>query len=221
MRTWVIILVVFVLLGGGWFLIKADQGKGIVLQGATKSESARKQAPEAVSDSKQIVNSHDGITEVSLPNAVKIVNKPSIEVLKEYRKRSDELEKQTATFNSLPVIRIGDTSVNVELAYTYERQKQGLDGIDSMPKDQGMLYVFQMDDPDRVFGTQQMKFPLDLMWANSDFKIVHITKNAPVGYSGDLKSLWPARYVLEVNAGFVDEHHIVVGDSLDLGTVPH
>ena len=174
-----------------------------------------------------IVKEYSGITEVSLPRAPENVSQPSIEELKQFRKRSEELERQAADLQQKEqgvdefVVSSGSARIVVEPLYTFEAQKKGLLGRDSLPADRGTLYVFQMDDPGRLFGTQGMKFPIDLIWANNDRQIVHIHKNVPPDFSNSLKSVWPARYVMEVNAGTVDRGGIRVGDVLELGKIPH
>lgn len=173
-----------------------------------------------------IVTDNKGVTEVSLPSAPQNVSKPDLEQLKAFRKRSEELERAAATLrkekreNEL-VVELGDAPLRVEPLYTFEAQKQGLTGRDSLPEDAGLLYIFQMDDAGRLFGTKGMKFPIDIIWVNNERTVVHISKNVPRDFDGDLKSLWPARYVLEVNGGYADTHGIDVGDTIDLSKIPH
>ena len=177
-------------------------------------------------EGKPIVRENKGVTEISLSRAPEVVTQTTIEELKEFRKRSEELERTVAALrkkkkeNEL-VVELGDAPLKVEPLYTFEQQQKGLIGREILPQDSGMLYVFQMDDAGRLFGTKGMKFPVDIIWANNDRTVVHIHKNVPQDYDGDLKSIWPARFVLEVNGGYVDRNGIRVGDTLDLSKIPH
>ena len=178
------------------------------------------------SDAEPIVTEHDGITEVSLSEPPKVTVQSSVEEVKEYRQKSVELEKQAEEIKktggaSQLVANIGTASVMVDPLYTYEAQRTGLIGRERLGENEGTLYVFQMDDPGRLFGTKGMTFPIDIIWINSAKQVVHIHKNVPPDYNGDLKSLWPSRYVLEVNAGYVDTYGIKTGDKLDLKKIPN
>jgi len=112
-------------------------------------------------------------------------------------------------------VEINNTTIYLEIADTNEKRSLGLGGRDSLLQDYGMLFVFPKKDL-YVFWMKGMRFPLDMIWI-SDNKIVDITKSAPVVKSGELPrytSKAPANYVLEVNAGFTDEHNIKIGDTI-------
>lgn len=190
------------------------------------SEQAQEKAVSPELSSKPIVRENKGVTEISLPSAPEVTTQATIEELKEFRKRSEELERTVAALTkekkeSELVVGLGDAPLKVEPLYTFEQQQKGLIGRESLPEDSGMLYIFQMDDSGRLFGTKGMKFPVDIIWANNDRTVVHIHKNVPPNFVDDLKSLWPARYVLEVNGGYADKHGIDVGDTIDLSKIPH
>jgi len=172
-------------------------------------------------ENKSIIKEHDGITEISLPYAEKIINKPTLEQLKNFRKRSEDLKVEAKQEREKKIVHLRAGAIEVLPLYTFEDQKKGLIGVDSLPEDSGMLYVFQMDDPGRGFGTKGMKFPLDYIWMNSDLTVVHMTKNVPPDYGENIMSLWPARYVIETNAGFIDSNGIQVGDRATFERIPH
>lgn len=192
---------------------KADEGTTTATQSVTINDSQKSDKP--------IVNKHDGITEISLPHAEKIVNKPSLEQLKNFRKRSADLKVEATQEREKKIVHLRDAAIEVLPLYTFEDQKKGLIGVDFLPKNAGMLYVFQMDDPGRGFGTKGMKFPLDYIWMNSDLTVVHLTKNVPPDFPENIMSLWPARFVVEANAGFIDANGIQVGDTATFEHIPH
>ena len=57
--------------------------------------------------------------------------------------------------------------------------------------------------------------PLDMLFADSDGKVLGIVANAQP-YSEALLGGFPAPYVLEVNGGYAAEHHIAAGDRLQI-----
>jgi len=114
-----------------------------------------------------------------------------------------------------PGVKIGDKTIQVEIADTPSERRQGLSGRSSLAPDRGMLFVFPAKQV-RTFWMPNMHFGLDMLWI-SDNKIVNITKNASPGgenpdkrYSSEL----PVNYVLEVNSGFADKHNIQPGDKV-------
>ena len=98
-------------------------------------------------------------------------------------------------------VKIGNKTVNAEIADTFFKQMKGLMGIKSLPEDQGMLFVF--DQPAvRKFWMLNTSIPLDMIWINSSKKIIYIEKNAQPCFILNCASYGPdkdAKYVLEVN----------------------
>lgn len=177
--------------------------------------------PITYDDIAPIVRDNNGVTEVSLKSAPNVVNKPTVDQLMEFRKRSEELTKEAAQNREKKIVRLRGVDIEVLPLYMFEEQKKGLIGVEFLSKNSGILYVFQMDDDGRGFGTKGMKFPLDYIWMNSDLQVVHLTKNVPPDFSDDVMSLWPARYVVETNAGFIDTNGIQAGDVATFENIPH
>jgi uncharacterized membrane protein (UPF0127 family) len=74
---------------------------------------------------------------------------------------------------------------------------------------------------------KDMKFDLDMIWLDENFKIVHIEKNALASsYDKNNPSLSKifsnnesgnlAKYVLEINSGLTNKMNLKIGDSLIL-----
>lgn len=113
-------------------------------------------------------------------------------------------------------LKIGDTTVQVEIADTLITRTQGLSGRTGLLPGTGMFFVFDTDD---VYGIwmKDMNFGLDILWFDENLKIVHIEENvSPETYPKVFYSATPALYVLEVNQGFVKEHKINIGDDVVL-----
>ncbi len=112
---------------------------------------------------------------------------------------------------------VGNAEVKAELADTPLKQMKGLMFRKSLPENSGMLFIFDKED---YYGFWMMNtsIPLDIIWINNDMEIVHIEKNVqPCGILCPVyKPNGKARYVLEVNSGFVDKHKIEVGHFIDI-----
>ena len=105
------------------------------------------------------------------------------------------------------------SSLDIEIAQTDYETQTGLMYRDSMAKNNGMLFIFKDEQP-RSFYMKNTKIPLDIIYINSDKKIVSIQKNAKPMDESSLPSEKPAKYVLEVNAGFSNEWRLKSGDSI-------
>lgn len=110
-------------------------------------------------------------------------------------------------------ITIHDVPLTVEIADDPEKTALGLMYREGMPEDQGMLFIFERERIHQ-FWMMNMKFNLDILWLDSDGKVVHIVEHAEPCISEALTSLCtyrpdaPAKYVLEVNSGFVEKYGI-------------
>lgn len=115
-----------------------------------------------------------------------------------------------------PVSRVclRDSCLRVELALTPEQQERGLMFRTRLPQGRGMLFVMPKED----FWSFWMKntiIPLDIIWIDAKGIVVDMVKAArPSGASEppSFKPVFPARYILEANAGFADAHHVRIGD---------
>lgn len=118
---------------------------------------------------------------------------------------------------NISAVKIGDTTVRVELADTAVKRAKGLMFRKSLEKDSGMLFVFPTEGK-HSFWMANTYIPLDIIWIGSDMKIVHIEENVqPCVVEGstmdklrDLCRVYTpsenAKYVLEVNGGWVKEN---------------
>jgi uncharacterized membrane protein (UPF0127 family) len=111
---------------------------------------------------------------------------------------------------------IKNTCIRVVVASTELERQKGLMFRHSLPEDEGMLFVFE-EEKIHAFWMKNMQFPLDIIWIDAAKRIVDIYKNAlPCQDTCEaLTPQVPARFVLEVNAGFVEENKIKAGDILD------
>lgn len=108
-------------------------------------------------------------------------------------------------------------SLNIEIADTDFDIQTGLMYRNSMKDTQAMLFVFE-DEQERFFYMKNTKIPLDLIYINANKQVVSFQKNAKPFDESSLPSGTPAKYVLEVNAGLVDEWNLAVKDSIVFST---
>ncbi len=104
-------------------------------------------------------------------------------------------------------------NLDIEIADNDYEIQTGLMYRNSMKSNQGMLFVFD-DTRERFFYMKNTKIPLDLIFINDDKKIVSFQKNAKPFDQTSLPSNFPAKYVLEINAGLVNSWSIAVGDEI-------
>ena len=114
------------------------------------------------------------------------------------------------------IVRIGSTTVEVEVADTKEKREKGLSGRDSLEGGHGMLFVFNTEGI-YPFWMKNMKFPLDIIWIDSSYRVVGVTSDVrPESYPETFSPNKPAKYVLEVKSGFARENNIKVGSLVSL-----
>ena len=106
-------------------------------------------------------------------------------------------------------ITIGSTVIPVEVAHNDVQRERGLSGRSSLSG--GMLFVFEKEGTSG-FWMKDMNFSLDIIFADASGTIVTIYNDvSPQTYPKVFYPESPARYVLEVPAGFAKEHSIVLG----------
>ena len=104
--------------------------------------------------------------------------------------------------------------LDIEIAETEYETQTGLMYRDSMNDNQGMLFIFA-DNEVRSFYMKNTEIPLDIIYIDENLEIVSLQKNAaPLDETG-LPSQFPAKYVLEINAGLSDKWGIMTGDKID------
>lgn len=113
-------------------------------------------------------------------------------------------------------VELGGRTFSVEIADTQEEHALGLMFRDSMPADQGMLFIFPNEAP-RSFWMKNTRIPLDIMYFDAELKMVSISADTPpcrIRRCPPYPSTGPAMYVLELNAGKASELGVGPGDRL-------
>lgn len=110
--------------------------------------------------------------------------------------------------------KVNDINLTLEVADTFIKRAKGLSGREGISDDQGMLFVFKKPDL-HSFWMKGMKFSIDIVWIDENLKIVEISKNvSPESFAKTFRPTKSVQYVLEIKAGWVDEHSIKEGDGL-------
>lgn len=123
-------------------------------------------------------------------------------------------EKSTKT------MRIGSTTINIEVADTDEERIRGLSGKSGLAPNEGLLFNFEKEGYYGIW-MKDMKFPIDIAWLDKDKKIIYIEKNVSPDtypkvfypYVGELQSL--STFVLETPSGFFENAKIEIGDQAE------
>jgi len=100
--------------------------------------------------------------------------------------------------------------IDVEIASRPEERNQGLMYRDHMPVGFGMLFIFEQMAP-RSFWMHNTPLSLDLIFLDDGKRIVSIQSNTQPYSDNPIPSGKSAMYVIEVNAGFCNQHGIKVG----------
>jgi uncharacterized membrane protein (UPF0127 family) len=105
------------------------------------------------------------------------------------------------------------SSIEIEIADDDLQTQRGLMYRRSMKQNRGMLFIFP-DEEERSFWMKNTLISLDILYVNADKEIVSISENAPTKSEQSIWSEAPAKYVVEVNAGYVAQYGIAVGDKI-------
>lgn len=82
-----------------------------------------------------------------------------------------------------------------------------------MEEDQGMLFIMKSQKP-QSFWMLNTYLPLDIIFVDDQLQIVKIRPNTKPQSLDQVTSERPAMYVVEVNAGFAQEHSLKEGDKI-------
>lgn len=104
-------------------------------------------------------------------------------------------------------------TLDVAFADNPEKRATGLMFRKDMASKSGMLFDFKSERMISMW-MKNTKIGLDMLFAKSDGEILHIHEGAKPEDLTVISSTYKSRWVLEVNAGFVKEFKIEIGDKL-------
>lgn len=111
------------------------------------------------------------------------------------------------------------STISIEIADNPAKHAKGLMYRKYLDQNAGMLFIF--DSPFKyAFWMKNTLIPLDIIWLDENMQIVDITYNTQPCKSDERCKTYipakPAKYVLEVNAGFSERNNLKVGDTLKM-----
>jgi uncharacterized membrane protein (UPF0127 family) len=127
---------------------------------------------------------------------------------------------QASSPQSLPKkqITVGSKILRVEIAETRDQQETGLMFREKMGADDGMLFVFKNEET-RFFWMKNTLIDLSIGYFDKDGTLVDVQemksgKGAPDSALPSYPSAKPAKYALEMSAGWFQKNKIKIGDKL-------
>jgi len=114
-------------------------------------------------------------------------------------------------------VTIKSLSVKAKIADNDTLRKKGLSKMDSLPFDQGMLFVFDKPGTNGIW-MKDMRFAIDTIWLDENKMITDIVTEVPPERGkkdSELTIYKPShdsKYILEINAGLVKLNNIQVRD---------
>lgn len=128
----------------------------------------------------------------------------------QYNKKSDYIYIVDNTSKKEKVI----SEIKPSFAVTEEEKAKGLSGKNELAENEGLLFVFDKNDRWGIW-MKDMLFPIDIIWFDENKKVVFMEENIkPESYPWIFSPDVPARYILEVPAGFVSKNKIEKGMEL-------
>jgi len=110
-------------------------------------------------------------------------------------------------------LRLGDGVFRTTLALNDGERTKGLSSVGKLDSDQALLMAFPSEGKWGVW-MKDMNFPIDIVWLNSDKKIIGIVKNAPTDdYPMTYTPKTLAKYVIELPAGTIDSKSIAMNNT--------
>ncbi|MBN1915517.1 DUF192 domain-containing protein [Candidatus Dojkabacteria bacterium] len=125
---------------------------------------------------------------------------------------SNHINEETDA-SKLSTVHLGEDqiTIKVEIADSSKEWTNGLMNRNYLPSDHGMLFVFP-DENIRSFWMKDTYIPLDIIYINSEKEIIDIYESVePLNEEKSYTSKSGAKYVLEVNGGFVKKNDIREG----------
>lgn len=123
-----------------------------------------------------------------------------------------KLLQRIQKYNSVPV-RIGNDEMTALVADTSIKRMIGLMYRKGLPKNTCMLFTFEKEKKYGIW-MHGMEFGIDTLWISKELKIVHIVENmmpCTLFNCKVYKPEKPAKYVIEVNRGYIRKNNIKEG----------
>jgi len=116
----------------------------------------------------------------------------------------------------IPLTLPSGTVLQVEVMVKDEDRAMGLMFRPSLPKDRGMLFIFERPDFHGIW-MKNCRFPIDIVWLDEERKVVHLAESVPPCKAEPCPVYNPLRrasYVVELNAGQARREKAVLGSTI-------
>jgi uncharacterized membrane protein (UPF0127 family) len=110
-------------------------------------------------------------------------------------------------------IRVGGSTVTVEIADDPDVRSRGLMNRDSLPEDHGMLFVYP-EEQILSFWMRNTLIPLDIAFIDRNGFILEIQQMEPHDDASHA-SKQPAMYALELRKGWFEDHGVEPGERVE------
>jgi len=128
---------------------------------------------------------------------------------------TETIPQSNAKPNASFPFRIGEKSVEAEIAVTPKEREKGLMHRDSMPLGKGMLFVFEESGPQK-FWMKNTRIPLDIGYFSPSGKLLEVHAAKPYDLNGVPSRSKNIQFVLELKLNGFREMGIGIGDRLNL-----
>jgi uncharacterized protein len=122
----------------------------------------------------------------------------------------------------IPLTLPSGTVLQVEVMVKDEDRAMGLMFRPSLPKDRGMLFIFERPDFHGIW-MKNCKFPIDIVWLDEERKVAHVAESVPPCKAEPCPVYTPLRraaYVVELNAGVARREKAVLGSTFSFVLTP-
>lgn len=124
------------------------------------------------------------------------------------------------SFKDKAKVQIGGKLVTARVVDTDAERAKGLSGSSELQDGEAMLFVFDHADKWKIW-MKDMNYSIDIVWLDEQKKIIHIVQDAsPDSYPQTFEPRDPARYVIELPAGYTSEHNITRGSVVSFQGYP-
>jgi uncharacterized membrane protein (UPF0127 family) len=117
-------------------------------------------------------------------------------------------------------IAIGNKRIDVYIADSQSKTTEGLMFIsdDELADDEGMIFIFEKPAP-LSFWMRNTLIPLDIAYLDESGKILNIRTMQPLDEETKHPSAGPAKYAVEMKAGWFERNGIQAGERVDLSAL--
>ena len=111
---------------------------------------------------------------------------------------------------------IGGVGYQLEVVADSASRQRGLSGRDDLPTGNGMLFVFNGEANHGIW-MKDMNFAIDIIWLDTAQKVVSLaTDVSPDSYPKVWRAQTDSKFVIEIDAGEVDQAGLMIGDLINL-----